>query len=257
MRHEKNIKKTCARRFCRLFCRFVTALKEQGRTGTQDRPNFWLAWTYERPSTHFTYNLTNIFKHIAFLVGCLCCGSWNSLFNSTSESKNSWNNLFNSSIDPLCNFAGDLHLDFSGQLPYMWPHIRDGCLVLGPCRPVWCGTKFLHASDSYFFRILWWRFRACVCRSAGFVPSVQWGLNFQTPGNATILSSGGIHACVIDTNKKARPIRGAVVKKSSSYFQLRSGMLGVLSCFINDLILVCARTVISLPLSLSLVSCRP
>ena len=63
-----------------------------------------------------------------------------------------------------------------------------------------------------------------VCRSAGFVPSVQWGLNFQTPGNATILSSGGIHACVLDTNKKARPIRGAVVKKSSSYFQLRRGV---------------------------------
>ena len=29
---------------------------------------------------------------------------------------------------------------------------------------------------------------------------------------------------MLDTNKKARPIRGAVVKKSSSYFQLRRGV---------------------------------
>ena len=31
----------------------------------------------------------------------------------------------------------------------------------------------------------------------------QYGLNFQTPGNATALASGGTHACVLDVNKKA------------------------------------------------------
>jgi len=43
----------------------------------------------------------------------------------------------------------------------------------------------------------------------------QYGLNFQTPGNATILSSGGIHACVLDTNKKAKCWGGNTVGQAT------------------------------------------
>ena len=57
------------------------------------------------------------------------------------------------------------------------------------------------------------------------------GLNFQTPGNATMLSSGGIHACVLDTNKKARPRPSGAVKKSIQLLPTEVGLLGVLSCF--------------------------